>query len=284
MKNIDRLRIAYKKLKATVFFDKTQLPLRDQLVLYEENIEEKLSSLEQALFLGIDWDETEKEILDSVGVLVYPKRLKPVDEDMAIFNSDSIAIEMDKPQYFIDLSPEGQLLGVLWILEFGAVLDKNAGDSCDEYEGMYPHSYGNRLRKNLISRDWYEKENSYYYYPYMFLPQDIYLAMTYAEISSGKPLLQPNDLDKRVKKAFIRLNYPLADDGREVYELNNITSGWIEGLSEKASRRSCFVTYVDSPAPIVHTCSGRTGSRQRRNRWRSAFRHRTSVQHRSYPC
>lgn len=43
MNNIDRLRIAYKKLKGTVFFDKTQLPLRDQLVLYEENIEEKLS-------------------------------------------------------------------------------------------------------------------------------------------------------------------------------------------------------------------------------------------------
>ena len=167
MKNIDRLRIAYKKLKATVFFDKTQLPLRDQLVLYEENIEEKLSSLEQALFLGIDWDETEKKILDSVGVLVYPKKLKPVDEDMAIFNSDSIAIEMDKPQYFIDLSPEGQLLGVLWILEFGAVLDKNAGDSCcDKYEGMYPHSYGNRLRKNLIN----QKTNNFTYAPGLFEP------------------------------------------------------------------------------------------------------------------
>lgn len=167
MKNIDRLRIAYKKLKATVFFDKTQLPLRDQLVLYEENIEEKQSSLEQALFLGIDWDETEKKILDSVGVLVYPKKLKPVDEDMAIFNSDSIAIEMDKPQYFIDLSPEGQLLGVLWILEFGAVLDKNAGDSCcDKYEGMYPHSYGNRLRKNLIN----QKTNNFTYAPGLFEP------------------------------------------------------------------------------------------------------------------
>lgn len=41
MKNIDRLRIAYKKLKATAFFDKTQLPLRDQIVLYEDQIEEK---------------------------------------------------------------------------------------------------------------------------------------------------------------------------------------------------------------------------------------------------
>lgn len=129
-------------------------------------MKKKLSKLEQAFFYGYDWDETVKEILDSVGVLVYPKKLKPVDEDMAIFNSDSIAIELDKPQYFIDLSPEGQLLGVLWILEFGAVLDKNAGDNSDEYEGMYPHSYGNRLRKNLIN----QKTNNYTYAPGLFEP------------------------------------------------------------------------------------------------------------------
>lgn len=163
MKTIDRIRIAYKKLKATVFFDKTQLPLRDQLVLYEDRIEEKLSKLEQALVFGVDWDETEKDILNSIGVLVYPKKLKSVDDDMAIFNSDSIAIEMDKPQYFIDLAPAGQLLGVLWILEFGAVLDRNAGE---DSEGMYPHSYGNRLRKNLINK----KTNSYTYAPGLFEP------------------------------------------------------------------------------------------------------------------
>ena len=87
MKTIDRIRIAYKKLKATVFFDKTQLPLRDQLVLYEDRIEEKLSKLEQALVFGVDWDETEKDILNSIGVLVYPKKLKSVDDDMAIFNT-----------------------------------------------------------------------------------------------------------------------------------------------------------------------------------------------------
>lgn len=166
MRNIDRLRIAYKKLKATVFFDKTQLPLRDQLVLYEDNIEEKLSALEQALFHGVGWDEAEKTILDSIGVLIYPKRLKTVDDDMAIFNSDSIAIEMDEPQYFIDLSPAGQLLGVLWVLEIGAMLDKNAGEECDKGKGMYPYSYGNRLRKNLINR----KTNNYTYAPGLFEP------------------------------------------------------------------------------------------------------------------
>ena len=31
----ERVKIAYKKLKASVYFDKTQLPLRDQLIVYE---------------------------------------------------------------------------------------------------------------------------------------------------------------------------------------------------------------------------------------------------------
>lgn len=149
-----------------MFFDKTQLPLRDPHVLYEDQIEKKLSKLKEALFLGVDWEETEKGILDSIGVLVYPKKLKSVDDDMAIFNSDTIAIEMEKPQYFIDLAPEGQILGALWVLEFGSVLDRNAGENCAVDEGMYPHSDGNRLRKNPINQE----TNNYTYAPGLFEP------------------------------------------------------------------------------------------------------------------
>lgn len=140
MKDIERLRIAFKKLKATIFFDKTQLPMRDSLVLYEnEMIDDKLFGLEQALFHGIKWEETEQEILDSIGVLIYPKSMKAVDDQTAIFNSDSIPIEMDRPQYFIDLSPAGHILGTLWVLEYGVKLDQNAGET-DGNEGMYQHS------------------------------------------------------------------------------------------------------------------------------------------------
>ena len=60
MKDIERLRIAFKKLKAATFFDKTQLPMRDSLVLYEDDmIDDKLFNLEQALFQGEQWEETE---------------------------------------------------------------------------------------------------------------------------------------------------------------------------------------------------------------------------------
>jgi hypothetical protein len=45
MEHIEKLRIAYKKLKSSVFFDKTTLPLRDQLVLYEGQIGLVIGSL-----------------------------------------------------------------------------------------------------------------------------------------------------------------------------------------------------------------------------------------------
>lgn len=166
MDNRDRLKIAYKKLKAAVFFDKTLLPLRDQLVQDEEQIEAKLDQLENALFDGILWEETKREILESIGVLSFPKKLESVGEDTAIFNSDSIPIKMEKPQYFIDLSPLGHILGTLWVLEFGIKLDKDAEEGDDTYEGMYPHSYGNRLRKRIIN----EETGHYTYAPGLFEP------------------------------------------------------------------------------------------------------------------
>lgn len=166
MRNSDRIRIAYKKWKAALFFDKTQMPLRDRAVIFEgDRIEEKLNKIEAALFNGDGWEEMKDQILDSVGVLVYPKKLKNIKQDTVIFNSDSMNITMEKPQYFIDLSPEGHILGTLWVLTFGIMLDRNAGDN-QNIEGMYAHSYGNRLRKNLQNT----KTNDYTYSPGLFEP------------------------------------------------------------------------------------------------------------------
>ncbi len=166
MDHIEKLRIAYKKLKSSVFFDKTTLPLRNQLVLFESQIERKLTELESALFRGNGWEETEKRILESIDTLIYPKKLKTIDEDLAIFNSDSMPIELEKPQCFIEMLPEGHILGALWVLEFGVKLDQNAGETAGTYEGMYAHSYGNRLKKNLINKE----TGTYTYAPGLFEP------------------------------------------------------------------------------------------------------------------
>ena len=165
MQEHELVRIAYKKFKANLYFDKTQLPLRDRLVLFEnEGIEEKLDDLYKALMIGENWEEYEQRILDQIGVLLYPKSLQKISDDTAIFNADSIPIEMKAPQYFIDLPVEGHILGALWILSIGLELDKNSDEN--NPNGMYEHSYGNRLRKTLINKE----SNDITYSPSLFEP------------------------------------------------------------------------------------------------------------------
>lgn len=165
MQEHELVRMAYKKFKANLYFDKTQLPLRDRLVLFEnEGIEEKLDELFNALIMGENWEEYEQRILNQVGVLLYPKSLQGISDDTAIFNADSIPIEMKAPQYFIDLPVEGHILGALWILSIGLELDKNSDEN--NPNGMYEHSYGNRLRKSLICKE----SNDITYSPSLFEP------------------------------------------------------------------------------------------------------------------
>lgn len=145
MDDMERIKIAYKKFKANVYFDKTQLPLRERIVQFEQkDIDAKLKALYDALMGSGDWEAYEQKILEEIRVLVYPKKLKSIAQETMIFNADNIPIEMEDAQYFIDLPVEGHILGTLWVLTIGLVLDK-------EQDTMYEHSYGNRLRRTLVN-------------------------------------------------------------------------------------------------------------------------------------
>lgn len=161
----ERVKIAYKKLKASVYFDKTQLPLRDQLIVYEsQDIESHLETLVQNLTgSDHDWNTFIDQILSGVSILVYPKKLQEGPENTVILNSSSTPIRMEKPQFFIDLPVDGHVLGVLWVLSVGRMLDKNCED---DSEGMYEHSYGNRLKKNLVTPE----SGDITYSPHLFEP------------------------------------------------------------------------------------------------------------------
>lgn len=162
----ERVRIAYKKLKASVYFDKTQLPLRDRFGTYEgRGIEEQLQALATKL-TGSDgaWEAFQEEVLSTISAFAFPKSLETIPEDMVIVNSDSTPIRMKQPQYFIDLSVEGHILSTLWVLSVGMLLDKNCQEG--DADGMYEHSYGNRLKKNLIN----ENSGDITYSPYLFEP------------------------------------------------------------------------------------------------------------------
>lgn len=155
---------AYKKLKGNVYFDKTQLPLIDQIVSFEhDNLEKKLGQVAQALEQIDVWEDYIEDITSKIDALVYPKKLRSWPENQVIFNVDNEPIEMEKAQYFIDLPVGGHLLGTLWVLTVGAQLD-NRNDPDNLL--MYEHSYGNRLRKSLYNAD----SEDITYSPYLFEP------------------------------------------------------------------------------------------------------------------
>ncbi len=143
-------------MKASVYFDKTLLPLRDKLVKYEgPDLDEKLNNIANNLESSSDesWEDYTDDLIDSIGILIYPKKLCAFSDNRVIFNTDNEPITLEKAQYFIELPVEAHILGVLWVLTVGVALD-NRND--DDNSVMYEHSYGNRLRKSLFNSETHE--------------------------------------------------------------------------------------------------------------------------------
>ena len=164
----DLIKKAYKKLKCSVYFDKTQLLLRQQIVQFEDkNIDEKLNKIFVTLESGgAEWEQMEKEILDSISYKVFAKSLeKPektgeTEKKKATFISNYVPEEtkVEKVQYYINMMIEGHVFGVLWLLSVGWMLD----------ESLYDKSYGNRLREHIIRE--LEDERDISFSPYLFEP------------------------------------------------------------------------------------------------------------------
>lgn len=155
MSYYEQIYSAYKKLKSNVYYDKTALILRDALVKYEngnqKELEKKLNEIIDKLLKAEnkdninEWDEYQKTILDSIEIIVLPKKIKKEKtDDTIIFNGNqNKSIEIEKYQYFLKFDVEGHILGALWILLIGKYLDKEVSDS----------AYGNRLREILYDDD-----------------------------------------------------------------------------------------------------------------------------------
>lgn len=150
------VRLAFKKIKSYVYYDKTTLELRNDVVDFEidEKFEENLDSIAQAYDNGLSADsDFMKEILESISVLSFPKKCqnnKTKDQNSNCADDSIISVgnPNEKPivsenQHFIKMSVEGHILGILWIFAFGKILE----DKC------YKNSYGNRLNTSLIWGD-----------------------------------------------------------------------------------------------------------------------------------
>lgn len=166
MKNIDSkslaelLAKAYKKLKSSIYFDKTQLILRDRIVDFEssiKNLDYYFKELATQIIDKNKFQKLEKEILQSIAVISFPKEFdQNSDCSNIITNGGLKELKIEELQYFIDMDVQGHILGVLWLMLIGYRIDKK----------IYEHSYGNRIRKTLYN----EFSNEPTYSPYLFQP------------------------------------------------------------------------------------------------------------------
>lgn len=150
---------AYKKLKASVYYDKSQLLLRNRIVEYEAAplFAKNLSELSAAL-VGADskWNKKKKQLLSSIEKRIFPKEVGSNAEKRLIRNDFGGDVKINKVMYFFDADVEVSIIGVLWILLIGISLDRE----------IYEHSYGNRIRKSLYE----DNDNPRSFSPYLFEP------------------------------------------------------------------------------------------------------------------
>jgi hypothetical protein len=145
---------AYRKLKSYIYYDKTDLVLRERLAKFEcsTKFEERLLAVhEVAGGKAPSSDSRFKRWLTQVGFRVVPKRLKPQRLDGATANGGKFItnvtsarnIDVEAVNYFFDGPIELHLISVLWIMREGRYLDAQ----------LLPECCGSRLSPRLQEQD-----------------------------------------------------------------------------------------------------------------------------------
>ena len=152
----EHLNTAYRKLKRLVYYDKTDLRLRQRLADFEcdPNFNKNLLAIKNVVNSENPFHETAlKKWLKEISFRVVPKRLEKdklsengneSSEGKFISNVTSAKVfSVEKVNYFFDGPIELQLIAVLWIMFEGRVLDAQLGVEC----------YGSRLDSELCNQD-----------------------------------------------------------------------------------------------------------------------------------
>jgi len=152
----NHLEVAYRKLKSLVYYDKTDLRLRQRLAEFEcdSNFKEKLGEVKKVLNSDDSVQERLfKRWLNQISFRIVPKGIekntfnKNENADNSgkfISNVTSAKVfEVEKVNYFFDGPIQIQLLAVLWIMFEGRFLDSQLGEEC----------YGSRLEDGLGNSD-----------------------------------------------------------------------------------------------------------------------------------
>lgn len=157
----DFLNEAYRKLKGSVYMDKTLPYIRCDIARFEdEYFERKMELILEAINDDNTWNSFENRILDSIKAYTFPKRIVndslSAEEPIVISNVFSESVIVKDFNNFIDLSIEGHIIGVLWILLVGRKIDEKLNEKC----------FGNRLNSSLLLSDNRISESPNLFKPY----------------------------------------------------------------------------------------------------------------------
>ncbi len=141
--------------------DKTLPYIRYEIAKFENNdFDNRMQAILDAINDEIKWDSLESNILDSIKAFTFPKKIKEEkvgkEEPIVISNICSQAVQVEKYNNFIDISIEGHILGVLWILLIGYKIDGELVENC----------YGKRLCDRLVFSDSRVSESPNLFKPY----------------------------------------------------------------------------------------------------------------------
>lgn len=160
---MDRLLLdeAYRKLKGSVYWDKSLPYLRSEIVRFEnDHFEERMMDIFNAINDDEKWQEFEERVLSSIKAYTFPKELDVVKEvnqgPIVISNVCSESPRIKRYNNFIDISIEGHIIGVLWILLVGHRIDKN----------LYENCFGHRLYDSLVFPESKVSESPNLFKPY----------------------------------------------------------------------------------------------------------------------
>lgn len=169
-----QLKCAYRKYKTHVYYDNYSQIQRYDLADFEfsnfsdesdkdfsqDNFDKYFEDLANELINN--FDIIIEDILNNINVISFPKTLINDDKIDSINNMISNYYppkdKVTKIHYFIDLPIEGHILGVLWILRLGYILD----------DKLYDHCYGNRINKSVLEN--LKKNKSSNFSPFLFEP------------------------------------------------------------------------------------------------------------------
>ena len=172
----NQLMSAYRKYKSFIYYDSYSLIQRMELSNFERNpiiyedeyeINDFFDELANIIIDEERFNEFTDFICDEINVITFPKHAKGENKTKKVIRNFPLEnFNMDKLHYFIDLPIVGHIIGVLWILRCGYLLD----------DKLYKNCYGNRLNKHLMDKlknrnsDYHIDNDCFDFTTFLFVP------------------------------------------------------------------------------------------------------------------